>query len=162
MIHRVVQKILCDKVCAILVVPEWPTASWYPLIMKMCLKPPRMLPRTKYLLKLPQQPDRIHPLHPKLRLLACLVSGECLQNRAYQRPTLSVIMSSWRPATCAQYASYVYKWIVFLHERKLSLDSLITVNIVLEFLTSLHEQGLSYSAINTARSAVSVDGMFDR
>ena len=85
MIHRVVQKILCDKVCAILVVPEWPTASWYPLIMKMCLKPPRMLPRTKYLLKLPQQPDRIHPLHPKLRLMACLVSGECLQNRAYQR-----------------------------------------------------------------------------
>ena len=68
---------------------------------------------------------------------------------------ISVIMSSWRPATCAQYASYVNKWKVFLHERKLSLDSLITVNIVLEFLTSLHEQGLSYSAINTARSAVS-------
>ena len=64
-------------------------------------------------------------------------------------------MKSWRPNTSAQYSSYLRKWLSFLDERDVSANSTISVNIVLEFLTMLHKQGLSYSAINTARSAIS-------
>ena len=64
-------------------------------------------------------------------------------------------MKSWRPATRTQYSVYVNKWMQFINNRNIDICSPVSVNIVLEFLTMLHEQGLSYSAINTARSALS-------
>ena len=85
LIHRVIQKIMIDCVTAIMIIPDWPTASWYPLVMKLCMEAPRILPRKKSLLTLPQDQTKIHPLYPKLRLLACHVSGNNLRAEAYQR-----------------------------------------------------------------------------
>ena len=90
-IHRVTQKLLEDGAEAILIIPDWPTASWYPLVMRMCIVPPRLLPRKKRLLHLPQQPDAVHPLHMKLRLLACHVSGKHFNNKAYQKAQFQLL-----------------------------------------------------------------------
>ena len=35
------------------------------------------------------------------------------------------------------------------------LQMLLLLNVVLDFLVSLHEKGMSYSSLNTARSAIS-------
>jgi hypothetical protein len=51
-----------------------------------------------------------------------------------------------------QYAPYISKWILFCDKRKINSEC-PTLNQVLEFLNSLFESGLSYSAINSARSA---------
>ena len=63
-------------------------------------------------------------------------------------------MSSWRSSTRHQYDTYIRRWVEFCKTN--SYDSTrISVNIAVQFLTMLFESGLSYSAINTARSALS-------
>ncbi len=63
-------------------------------------------------------------------------------------------MSSWRAGTSKQYNTYLNKWEQYCDRNKLSkfnpgLDEAI------EFLTLLFESRLGYSALNTARSALS-------
>ena len=64
------------------------------------------------------------------------------------------IMSSWRPATQKQYGTYINRWVDFSRERGYDPHA-PAVNSFLEFLAYLYDSGLKYSALNTARSAVS-------
>ncbi|VDI76068.1 Hypothetical predicted protein [Mytilus galloprovincialis] len=81
-----------------------------------------------------------------------------LQNRNFKRKTSTIIMASWRSGTQKQYKTYIKKWFIFCSERK--EDKFHTsVELVLEFLTYLFECGLSYSALNSARSALSAFGL---
>ncbi len=74
-----------------------------------------------------------------------------------------VIMASWREGTKKQYCTYLTKWKQFCDERNINwLDAEVEQGI--DFLAYLFEQKLSYSAINSARSALSAlltpkDGM---
>ena len=61
-----------------------------------------------------------------------------------------VIMQSWRTSTQKQYL-YINQWVQFCLQDPLCP----TVAAVLDFLHSLLKQGLSYSTLNTARSAIS-------
>lgn len=65
-----------------------------------------------------------------------------------------VIMRSWKPGTQKQYNVYIHKWSEFCSQRQIDLLS-PTVNDVLLFLHTLYGQELSYSTLNTARSALS-------
>lgn len=68
--------------------------------------------------------------------------------------TAELIEASWRNSTKSQYRSYFQKWMLFCGERQ--ADPFTTsVPLILEFLTMLFKKGLSYSALNTARSAIS-------
>ena len=65
-----------------------------------------------------------------------------------------IIMLPWRHSTHKQYKVYINKWVQFCKEKL--LDPMHpTVNLLLEFLHKLYQQNLGYSALNTARSAVS-------
>ena len=77
-IPHVLKKIQEDKASGILVVPDWPTQAWYPKAMKLLTRPPVSLKPHKKLLALPHQPQKIHPLWPKLNLLVCHFSGKAL------------------------------------------------------------------------------------
>jgi hypothetical protein len=70
------QKVLKDKATGIIIVPNWPTQPWYPKLLKMLIKPPMFLSRKMKLLTAPQDHTIVHPLHAKLDLLACLISGQ--------------------------------------------------------------------------------------
>ena len=70
------------------------------------------------------------------------------------RQTRDIIKASWRETTRKQYTSYIRKWFSFCHPRQKDPYH-PTVGLILEFLTQLYESGLGYSAINTARSAIS-------
>ena len=73
---------------------------------------------------------------------------------------VDIIMHSLRDSSQKQYKVYINKWLQFCSERK--NDPLHpTVTAVLFFLHSLFKSGLSYSALNTARSAVSNIDMSD-
>lgn len=68
--------------------------------------------------------------------------------------TTNILYDSWRNSTKKQYGSYLNKWVQFCVKRQ--IDSFKASNsIVLQFLTELFQKGLGYSAINTARSALS-------
>jgi hypothetical protein len=74
-IMQVLQKIQEDQASGILVIPYWPTQIWWPKAMNMIFQQPIVLPKSKELLSLPNQPNEIHPMYPKLCLLICHLSG---------------------------------------------------------------------------------------
>lgn len=84
--------------------------------------------------------------------LSCL--REAMETKGVPDEAKTIILKSWRNGTQKQYNSYLKRWIQFCGERKISTTE-VTVNNVLKFLTSLYETGLKYSAINTARCALS-------
>ena len=65
-----------------------------------------------------------------------------------------MILASWRDSTKKQYISYIRRWIIFSSEHHYDIFS-TDVAHVLDFLSALYKEGLGYSAINTARSAMS-------
>ena len=68
--------------------------------------------------------------------------------------TCKIICASWRESTKRQYAVYFSCWNQYCASRN-SDPFRKAVALVLHFLTKLFDEGLGYSAINTARSAVS-------
>ena len=86
LIPRILKKVLEEKVPdVIIVVPDWPTASWFPLLMKLCVQMPLVLPQTRKTLVLLHRPQEVHKLYPKLRLLACRISGKCIGPKVFRR-----------------------------------------------------------------------------
>ena len=79
---------------------------------------------------------------------------QSLQKSEISPDIVEIIMHSWRDSTHKQYRVYINKWLQFCGEG--SHDPLHpTVRSMLLFLHSLFQKGLSCSALNTARSAVS-------
>lgn len=78
-IARLLQKVQREQSSGILVVPDWPTQPWYPVLMRLLTTEPVQLKCGKKLLKLPSQPEAVHRLIQmrKLHLLVCKISG-CL------------------------------------------------------------------------------------
>ena len=84
-INRVLQKISEEKATGIIVIPHWPTQSWWPCLTNMLINCPLMLPSTRTTLTLPWDPQKIHPLQKTLRLLMCHLSGDCLKVKEFQQ-----------------------------------------------------------------------------
>lgn len=76
-INAALQKIQVEQATGILIVPDWPTQIWYPVLLNLLVKPPMHLPHSVRLLTLPNNPEARHQLlsKRKLKLMACLVSG---------------------------------------------------------------------------------------
>ena len=64
------------KASGLIIVPNWPTQAWYPTLYKLLIQPPFLLSRHRELLFSPVDSSQKHPLHRKMDLLACLISGE--------------------------------------------------------------------------------------
>ena len=81
---HVIKKIEYDGATGILIVPNWPTQVWFPLLRRLLLAEPLMLHWRNDIVTLPFRPGP-HPLGHKLHLMACLLcgvrsSGEAAQN----------------------------------------------------------------------------------
>ena len=69
---------------------------------------------------------------------------------------IQIIESSLAAGTYKQYRPYINKWIKFCEDKKVDPTQAQTV-VGIEYLTQLfHESNVGYSAINTARSALSL------
>ena len=80
--------------------------------------------------------------------------GKCLTNAGISKQTADIIMQSWRPTTAKQYGSYLKRWMLFCDKKQ--IDQLNpSIGEILSFLTQLQDDGLGYSAINTAKSMLS-------
>lgn len=75
-IPLVLNKMCKEKAEGIVVIPDWPTQSWYPKAMQMLQRPPVRLKARASLLHLAGQPNQVHPLHRRLNLLVCLLLGK--------------------------------------------------------------------------------------
>ena len=66
----------------------------------------------------------------------------------------AVLMASWREGTSKQYHTYLKRWRQYCDDKDIDLFQ-PGVHDGVEFLVSLYKAGLGYSAVNTARSALS-------
>ena len=67
---------------------------------------------------------------------------------------MNILMASWKESTKKQYGTYIAKWNIFCNANDIEPVTPSLRNVT-DFLTELSEQGLGYSALNTARSALS-------
>ena len=74
-IGKVLHKIVLDVATWIIIVPNWPTQSWYSLLMKLLIDIPIILRSSKILLQHPAN-SKPHTLANKLKLLACMILGK--------------------------------------------------------------------------------------
>ena len=84
-IPQILQKLDAAQAQTILIVPNWPTQPWYPTLTKLLIQRPILLPKHKSSVTLPSQPEKEHPLGTKLRLMACLLSGNTYQTKAFHK-----------------------------------------------------------------------------
>ena len=97
-ILRVLQKVQAEEATGLLVVPCWPIQPWWPLVMRMLVQEPLVLPRKKPSIFQPQQPGLMHPLHQKLTLLMPLVR-KSLEGRGLSDSATSLILHIRRKGT---------------------------------------------------------------
>ena len=76
------------------------------------------------------------------------------ETRGVSKSAVGLLMASWRGGTKKQYSGYIKKWTAFCLKRKVN-HLQPPVVAVLDFLSELFDEGLTYSAINCARSALS-------
>ena len=94
--------------------------------------------------------------HEKFRrkVNGLLYFRKLLRSAGIQKKSRDIICSAWRRNTKRSYLTYFKRWGEFCEKEGVNaLDP--NVNMFIKFLTLLYEEGLSYSSINTARSAVS-------
>ena len=150
---QAVRKILQEKAKGIIVIPNWPTQAWYHLLHPLLLKPPQVLHPSKKLLRLPASPEELHPLHKRLELHMSSVRQQLII-QGISSMSAEVIMALWREGTKSQYQTYIDKWIRFCSQNNCEFLNPPILKAI-DFLTSLFHQGLSYTSINTERSALS-------
>ena len=81
---------------------------------------------------------------------------ERLNKYALSPTAKEVLMASWRDGTSKQYHTYLNKWNQYCRDKNIDVFEPGVTNGI-EFLVSLYKSGLGYSAINTARSALSLE-----
>ena len=90
-ISQVLQKIQeCSE--GLVLVPKWPTQTWWSAAMQMLVQPPVMLPKSETTLFLPSNPQERHPLHQSMSLVLCHLSGDTLKAEAFRKQ----LQKSWR------------------------------------------------------------------
>ena len=72
LLEKVTARIYRDKTKAIIVIPKWPTQDWYPSLLRKATRSMIITPSTKNLVQ-PHDPQKFHPLHPKLYLQVLLI-----------------------------------------------------------------------------------------
>ena len=77
-----------------------------------------------------------------------------LQTSGISEKAINIISCSWRSGTRKQYGTYIAQWKSFCNKKQISANE-PSVGEVLDFLVELFDRGLGYSAINTARCALS-------
>jgi len=99
LIARCLQKIQREEAEGIILVPLWTTQGWFSVLLKMLIADPIMLPRRRDLLTLPHKPQQVHPMHPKLQILACKLSGKDYKIKEYHKglPTSSCSHGAMEP-----------------------------------------------------------------
>ena len=74
-VGKMLRKIFADKAYGIIIVPNWPSQSWFSMLYDLYVCEPFVIPPSKKQTYLPNQPAVQHPLYRSLELLTCLVHG---------------------------------------------------------------------------------------
>ena len=137
-----------------MIVPYWPTQTWFSRLTAMLTRCPFLLPRGKQTLEWTGTVQGKEHSLPKMRLIVCQVSGDTSEARLFQeklRRSYCLLGEDQQrnsiDLTSESGLSFVVEG-VKIHFHRLWEWCQI-------FLTELFEKNVGYSTINTARSALS-------
>ena len=150
LLPKCLQKIRQDRAHGILIAPLWPTQTWFPLLLQYLCDQLWILPGPSETPLTQSTPPAAQETPPNG--MSCVRGAFSRYN--FSKEVTDVLMASWRSGTQNQYETYLNKWMAFCGERKIGYYS-PPLNEALQFLVRLFNQGLSYSALNTARSTLS-------
>ena len=105
-ILQVLHKIIQDKATGIMVVPMWPTQSWYPILTSLLVLPPITLPpsrNTKSSCISRGKPSTAQK--DESSYLSTI--RQQLQGLGFPSRSIAVIVASWREGTTSQYQTYL-------------------------------------------------------
>lgn len=91
LISRCLQKIRAERVKGWIVVPFWTSQPWMGMLLRMLIDHPRLIRKSRHILTHPSS-AACHPILSHTQLMACLLSGDPSDNRAYRQ---RVCLSSW-------------------------------------------------------------------
>ena len=94
------------------------------------------------------------PTSPEASTSSMSLVRESLGNRGLSESATSLIMQSWRMGTKQQYKPFISKWEQYCSTRQID-PFYATIEQGINFLAELYQTGMGYSALNTARSALS-------
>lgn len=77
-----------------------------------------------------------------------------LEDRGLSDSVTSLILQSWRKGSKQQYKPFITKWEQYCSQRKINPFS-ATIEHGINFLAELYQTGIGYSALDTARCALS-------
>ena len=80
LIGSILQKIRVDQTTTLCVSPKWPSQAWWPMMKRMMITPPMIIPASKDNLMLPNKPTELHPLYQMMDLIIGQLSGDCIKN----------------------------------------------------------------------------------
>ena len=83
LIPKCLEKISRDQAEGVLLVPAWPTQTWYPLLLQMLTQQPKLLLWTPQVELLRHPLGKVHSMQGKLKLMACPLSGNIIRARAF-------------------------------------------------------------------------------
>ena len=83
LIPKCLGKISSEKAEGVLVIPAWPTQTWYPILLQMLIQQPTLLIWTPQVKLLNHPLDKVHSMESKLKLMVCPVSGNTTKARAF-------------------------------------------------------------------------------
>ena len=102
LINRVLQNVEQDQSQGIIIVPMWNTQVWFPRLLHLLIDFPVTLPKGPRTLLLHINQEKAQPLHKKLTLLACKLSGIPSRQEAFRKKAAKVVLQSWRESTQKQ------------------------------------------------------------
>ena len=92
LISRCVQKIIHDQASGILVIPRWTTQPFFTVVLSLLIDMPRVLKVSAQSLIHPAL-DSPHPLHQRLELLVCKLSGNPCKTQRFRQTLLKLSCS---------------------------------------------------------------------
>lgn len=93
------------------------------------------------------------PIAPKASPDCLQDLREALVSAGISDTAITIILRAWRSSTMAQYRAHWTRWVQFCRAREIPPLQASAPDLT-AFLAQLFEQGLGYSSINTAKSAV--------
>ena len=76
LVGKTLQKIRVDEATVLGVFPKWVTQAWWPNLQDMIVGEPLIFPPNPNNLVLPHKKGELHPLHKKLSIIVCKLSGK--------------------------------------------------------------------------------------
>ena len=84
LIRRCLEKINVDTAEGILVVPAWPTQTWYTQVLQMLFQQPKLILWTSERdLLIHPSAKKVHNMQGKLKLMVCPFSGDSMKAKAF-------------------------------------------------------------------------------